>query len=177
MSAVTDTAPHSTGAGAPSSTGTADAVPFSRLVRERSGARHGSSESASFMSELTAGRATRADYTALVVQHWAIYEALEGAADALREHPLVAPFLSADLDRLPSLERDLAALQVNCRGETQCHGQAIRVPDGAGESQRLLDLVLRLLRVDRRRDDALPGHEPICPVRACGAPLHISSPV
>ncbi len=110
MSAATDTAPDSTAAGAPSGTGTTDAVPFSRLVRERSGAHHGSSESASFMTELMAGRATLDDYTALVLQHWAIYEALEGAADALREHPEVAPFLSADLDRLPSLERDLAAL-------------------------------------------------------------------
>ncbi|MFM2354146.1 MAG: hypothetical protein RLZZ608_1552, partial [Actinomycetota bacterium] len=35
MSTATDTAPDSTTAGAPSSTGTADAVPFSRLVRER----------------------------------------------------------------------------------------------------------------------------------------------
>lgn len=89
---------------------TASAMPFSRLIRERSGAHHGSSESASFMTELMGGRATLDDYTALVVQHWAIYEALEGAADAVREHPVVAPFLSPELDRVPSLERDLAAL-------------------------------------------------------------------
>ena len=96
MSAVTDT--------------TTKSLPFSRLVRERSGAHHGSSESATFMTDLLAGRATLDDYRSLVVQHWAIYEALEESASALREHPLVAPFLSADLVRLPSLERDLAVL-------------------------------------------------------------------
>ena len=89
---------------------TTETLPFSRLVRERSGAHHGSSESASFMTDLMAGRATLDDYAALVAQHWAIYEALEEAAEALREHPLVGPFLSPELTRLPSLEHDLAAL-------------------------------------------------------------------
>ncbi|MEN9621117.1 MAG: heme oxygenase [Actinomycetota bacterium] len=89
---------------------TIEDLPFSRLVRERSGAHHGSSESASFMTDLMAGRATLDDYTALVAQHWAIYEALEEGAAALREHPLVAPFLSDALTRLPALEADLTAL-------------------------------------------------------------------
>jgi heme oxygenase len=62
------------------------------------------------MTDLMAGRATLDDYTALVVQHWAIYEALEDGAEALRVHPLVAPFIAPELTRLPSLERDLAAL-------------------------------------------------------------------
>lgn len=90
-----------------------EALPFSRLVRERSSAHHGSSESASFMTDLMAGRATLNDYAALVAQHWAIYEALEEAAEALSEHPLVAPFISPELVRLPSLENDLAALVGN----------------------------------------------------------------
>jgi len=88
----------------------ADLVPFSRLVRDRSSRSHGESEGASFMGELLAGRSTRDDYVALVSQHWAIYDALEGAEPAMREVPLVAPFLSPALTRLPALETDLAFL-------------------------------------------------------------------
>ena len=88
----------------------ADLVPFSRLVRDRSARSHGESEGASFMGELLAGRSTRDDYVALVSQHWAIYDALEGAEPAMREVPLVAPFLSPALTRLPALETDLAFL-------------------------------------------------------------------
>ena len=88
----------------------AEVVPFSRLVRERSSASHRGSEGASFMGDLLKGEATRADYVALVSQHWAIYDALEGAEPAMRREPLVAPFLSSALTRLPALETDLAFL-------------------------------------------------------------------
>ena len=88
----------------------ADIIPFSRLVRERSSKSHRDSEGASFMSDLLAGRAARGDYVALVSQHWAIYEALEGVGPAMRTVPLVAPFLSPALTRLPALEADLAFL-------------------------------------------------------------------
>ena len=88
----------------------ADVIPFSRLVRERSSASHRGSEGASFMGDLLKGEASRDDYVALVSQHWAIYDALEGAAPAMRNVPLVAPFLSPALTRLPALETDLAFL-------------------------------------------------------------------
>ena len=87
-----------------------DVILFSRLVRERTSSSHSDSEGASFMGELMAGRATRDDYIALVSQHWAIYEALEGVEPAMRAVPLVAPFLSPALSRLPALETDLAFL-------------------------------------------------------------------
>lgn len=87
-----------------------EAVPFSRLVRERSAASHSGSEGASFMGDLLKGRSTRDDYVALVSQHWAIYDALEGVELDMRRHPLVAPFLSSALTRLPALETDLAFL-------------------------------------------------------------------
>lgn len=89
---------------------TAEVIPFSRLVRERSSGSHRDSEGAGFMHGLLKGEATRDDYIALVSQHWAIYEALEGAEPAMREVPLVAPFLSPALTRLPALETDLAFL-------------------------------------------------------------------
>jgi len=88
----------------------AEVIPFSRLVRERSSGSHRESEGAGFMHGLLKGEASRDDYVALVSQHWAIYEALEGAEPAMREVPLVAPFLSPALTRLPALETDLAFL-------------------------------------------------------------------
>ncbi|MCA1942629.1 MAG: biliverdin-producing heme oxygenase [Yonghaparkia sp.] len=89
---------------------TAEVIPFSRLVRERSSGSHRDSEGAGFMHGLLKGEATRDDYIALVSQHWAIYEALEGVEPAMREVALVAPFLSPALTRLPALEADLAFL-------------------------------------------------------------------
>lgn len=88
----------------------AEVIPFSRLVRERSSGSHRESEGAGFIHALLAGEATRDDYIALVSQHWAIYGALEGAEPTLRDDPLVAPFLSPALTRLPALETDLAFL-------------------------------------------------------------------
>lgn len=87
-----------------------DVIPFSRLIRERSTTSHRDSESASFMGNLLNGDATRDDYAALVSQHWAIYDALEGAEPAMRDVSLVAPFLSPALTRLPALEADLRFL-------------------------------------------------------------------
>ncbi len=87
-----------------------EVVPFSRLVRDRSAASHRGSEGASFMGNLLKGEANRDDYIALVSQHWAIYDALEGAEPAMRDVPLIAPFLSPALARLPALESDLAFL-------------------------------------------------------------------
>lgn len=85
-------------------------IPFSRLVRERSRASHGTSEGASFMSDLLSGTGSRDDYIALVRQHHEIYAALEAGADSLSDHPTVAPFLSPALTRLPALRADLAFL-------------------------------------------------------------------
>lgn len=85
-------------------------IPFSRRVRERSSGGHHSSESAGFMSTLLAGSATIDDYITLAAQHWAIYTALEATPPALRADPVVAPFLSPALDRLPALETDLGFL-------------------------------------------------------------------
>ena len=53
-------------------------IPFSAALRQRSSSAHSSSETASFMSDLMQGDGTRADYIALVVQHWYMYDALRG---------------------------------------------------------------------------------------------------
>lgn len=88
----------------------ADLVSFSTALRERSRSAHSDSEGASFMSDLMRGKGTRDDYVALVAQHWFIYEALERAAEAMRDDPIAAPFITEKLTRLPALEADLAYL-------------------------------------------------------------------
>ncbi len=89
---------------------TAEVVPFSTFLRERSSGAHSSSESQGFMTELLKGEGTRDDYISLVAQHYFIYEALEAAADAMRSNPVAAPFISDKLTRLPALEADLEFL-------------------------------------------------------------------
>ena len=87
-----------------------DTISFSTALRERSRSAHSGSEHAGFMDDLMRGKGTREDYVALVAQHWFIYEALEGAAERMKESPIAAPFLSDKLTRLPALEADLAFL-------------------------------------------------------------------
>ena len=87
-----------------------DITPFSTALRERSRAAHSGSEHAGFMADLMRGKGTREDYVDLVAQHWFIYETLEAAADAMRDDPIAAPFITEKLTRLPALEADLAYL-------------------------------------------------------------------
>ncbi|MGN6503365.1 MAG: heme oxygenase (biliverdin-producing), partial [Pseudolysinimonas sp.] len=68
------------------------------------------SEGAGFLTDLMKGDGTRADYIALVAQHYFVYEALESAAEVFADDPVAAPFLSDQLTRLPALESDLAFL-------------------------------------------------------------------
>ncbi|TFV84757.1 biliverdin-producing heme oxygenase [Microbacterium sp. dk485] len=84
-----------------------DVIPFSTALRERSSAAHPSSEHSTFMSDLMTGEGTREDYVALVAQHWFIYDALEQAAERMRNDPVAAVFISDKLTRLPALEADL----------------------------------------------------------------------
>jgi len=85
-------------------------IPFSTALRERSRTAHSGSEHAGFMDDLMRGRGTRDDYVALVAQHWFIYDALEAAAETMRDDPIAAPFISEKLTRLPAIESDLAFL-------------------------------------------------------------------
>ncbi|MCR2762806.1 biliverdin-producing heme oxygenase [Microbacterium sp. zg.B48] len=87
-----------------------DLIPFSAALRERSSSAHSSSEGAGFMSDLMKGDGTRADYIALVAQHWFMYDALERAAERMRRDPIASVFISDRLTRLPALEADLEFL-------------------------------------------------------------------
>jgi heme oxygenase len=85
-------------------------VPFSQALRERTWSSHSDSEGAGFMSDLMKGVGTRDDYIALVVQHFYIYEALEGSEQSFAADAVVAPFATPRLTRLPAIEADLVHL-------------------------------------------------------------------
>ncbi len=88
----------------------ADILPFSRALRERTRTGHEHSETSGFMADLLSGKGTVQDYIALVSQHYAIYRSLEAGAELVRHDPIVAPFLSPQLTRLPAIEEDLRFL-------------------------------------------------------------------
>ncbi|MDI2099053.1 heme oxygenase (biliverdin-producing) [Ruicaihuangia caeni] len=83
---------------------------LAQAIRERSWKSHGASEGAGFMARLLKGHATRDDYTALVVQHFYMYDALEAAAAQLSGHPEFEAVNDARLRRMPAIEADLAHL-------------------------------------------------------------------
>ena len=85
-------------------------LPFSQALRERTWSSHSDSEGAGFMTDLMKGPGTREDYVALVVQHYYVYEALEGAEAVFADDPEVAAFATPRLTRLPAIEADLEFL-------------------------------------------------------------------
>jgi heme oxygenase len=85
-------------------------IPFSQALRERTWSSHSESEGASFMGDLMSGKGTRDDYIALVAQHFFIYEAIEAAAERMKNDPVAAPFITSKLTRLPAIEEDLRFL-------------------------------------------------------------------
>jgi len=85
-------------------------IPFSQALRERTWTGHSDSEGAGFMTDLMSGKGTRDDYIALVAQHFFIYEALEAAADRMKNDAVAAAFISPKLTRLPAIEEDLRFL-------------------------------------------------------------------
>ena len=88
----------------------AAATTFSERVRATSWAAHGRAQHSGFMSDLFAGKLDRRRFADLVAQEYFIYEVIEKAAAEMRGRPVAGPFVRPELFRLPSLERDLAAL-------------------------------------------------------------------
>lgn len=84
--------------------------PFSVVVRESSWGDHSDSEGATFMEDIMRGKATKQDYTDLVIQHYFMYVALEGATAKLSGDAALATFHRAELERLEALKQDLVFL-------------------------------------------------------------------
>ena len=85
-------------------------LPFSQALRERTRSGHSASEGANFMDDLMTGKGSRDDYISLVAQHFFIYEALEAAAETMKDDADAAAFITPQLIRLPALEADLLFL-------------------------------------------------------------------
>lgn len=84
--------------------------PLSARLRDDTRDDHEYAEASPFITAYLAGRVPRDGYAAFQAQLWFIYAALESPSQALRDDPVVAPFLDPRLDRLPSLARDLRVL-------------------------------------------------------------------
>lgn len=85
-------------------------APLSAALREGTRAAHEVAERSSFVEDLMAGRLDREAYAALVVQHHAVYSALEAAGGRLRAAGADSGLVLDELLRVPSIEADLVAL-------------------------------------------------------------------
>lgn len=94
----------------PTTADDATAPPFSAELRERTLPDHGEAEGATLMAELMAGTLDPARLGDMLAQHLVLYRALEATGERLAGDPVVAPFLSPALLRVPVLERDVAGL-------------------------------------------------------------------
>ena len=108
-------------------------IPFS--VRLRSGTREEreAAESTPYFRLLLAGALEPREYAALPAQLHLIYTELERAAEALRWHPVVAPFAGSGRSRITALDEDLHALlgpswrrRVPITGATRAYCDRIR---------------------------------------------------
>jgi heme oxygenase len=87
-----------------------DQAPFSQQLREATREDHDRANQSAFVTKILDGSARLSAYTALAVQHFHIYTALEEAARALADHPVVSRFLIDGLERVPALTTDLRFL-------------------------------------------------------------------
>ncbi|RFA23690.1 biliverdin-producing heme oxygenase [Subtercola boreus] len=85
-------------------------ISFSEALRERTWSGQGNGDGAGFMTDLMNGRGDRDDYIALVAQHFFIYEAIEAAAERMKNDAVAAAFISPKLTRLPAITADLSFL-------------------------------------------------------------------
>lgn len=92
--------------------------PLSVALREGTTAEHEAAEHSSFMSELLAGRINAHGYTDYLLRLRMIYTALEEAVRAHRADPLLAAVYDPALERLTTLEADLAHWAPACGRDT-----------------------------------------------------------
>ncbi|MEV0970820.1 heme oxygenase (biliverdin-producing) [Microtetraspora glauca] len=71
---------------------------------------HEEAERTAYLDALMGGRVSREGYADMVAQHYYAYVALEAAGRALADDPVASPFVSRELERVPSLEVDLEEL-------------------------------------------------------------------
>lgn len=87
-----------------------NSIDFSQKLRESTHLLHQQAHDSPFISELMSGKRTLVDYTALATQQYFVYQALESLAARLANNELVGGFHSAELSRVPEIEKDLTFL-------------------------------------------------------------------
>lgn len=85
-------------------------VPFSELLRRRTRRAAGSATGDGLLHDLAAGTCDVADHADLLGQYAFVYDALERAAARMADHPVVAPFVTPQLTRMPAIRADLEYL-------------------------------------------------------------------
>jgi heme oxygenase (biliverdin-producing, ferredoxin) len=83
---------------------------LSRQLRTSGRDDHRRAEQSPYLAALVDGSLDRDGYAAMVAQHYFIYDVLEQASGVMRDDPMVGPFVTDRLTRLPALERDLRFL-------------------------------------------------------------------
>ncbi|MFE3454213.1 heme oxygenase (biliverdin-producing) [Nonomuraea sp. NPDC059194] len=83
---------------------------FADELRKTTWGDHEAAEHTAYLEALMNGKVSRAGYAEMVAQHYFAYVALEEAGRALADDPVAAPFVRAELERVPALERDLESL-------------------------------------------------------------------
>ncbi|PRX95717.1 heme oxygenase (biliverdin-producing) [Allonocardiopsis opalescens] len=94
----------------PDGAGGSAAEPFSARLRAATWDRHAEAERDGYLTALMAGRVSRGGYAEMVAQHYFAYAELERVGRLLAAHPVAAPFVRPELERVPALERDLEFL-------------------------------------------------------------------
>jgi heme oxygenase len=97
-------------AGSAGGAGSGGAVALSALLREGTAEAHRQAERAPFLGALLRGALSREAYARYLASLHPVYVALEGALEAHRAHPHLAPFARAELYRTEALAADLAHL-------------------------------------------------------------------
>lgn len=83
---------------------------FSQQIRAATTGAHGSAQHSGFMADMFGGNVDRERYAHFHAQHYFVYEALERAAERLRDDPVAGAFVRDELTRVPAFEADLAYL-------------------------------------------------------------------
>lgn len=86
------------------------AQPISALLKQATREAHSSAESTPFVTDLMSGHLNAAAYTALAIQHRAIYTALEDLGERIIDQPGASTLVRPELARCDSLAADLQQL-------------------------------------------------------------------
>lgn len=101
----------------PDTTPPATGPSFSTQIRAATAGAHGTAERSSYLASLVGGSLPLRGYGRLVAQHRAVYDALEGGNDGLRDDPVAGAFVDDTVLRLPALERDIVAVLGDAWGD------------------------------------------------------------